>query len=524
VTQQQVRRAIYYGDRYIDKLTETINWKGRTITLLKSFPSLPILVWNKSGNFWSFPGGTFFASYNGKSEIYRAVNFWGIETLTGDQFKGYYCFLKRHPKPDEVGKFKLGFDSPCIYVDYHAEGTDVVVNLTFGWSKTPCAVYVGKNLIWETNSADEVPADPNKTFRFPFGDGLRSHRYVIDYDLYMYALYAWYDRPTMRGNAQSIFKFLDDYGYGVQTFYDPLYRQTDSLNDDWLLEWCLYPEDYPFAHLKILRVNDKYKYCYESWKKGYDGYKFEFPMGGPPWWDETGSRENPTPYFPHLSSKSWCMGEIAPALQGTLPFDSILAMRAVHIMNKYNDPTKKDDLGNTAYDYLINGYRDWRGALHPPIKNNISSQGYLPTGSTYYFSPAYILPAFAELGYGFGNSQAKTMADLLADCLIKSQWGYQSNFLDGTYATEDYGVINRPEHIGGFIKCWTISNGAYLAADVEKLHRHIESISEVQGFSPLTYYLSWENLMFTPTTAQWTLAALRALRIYEAYKFRIGGT
>jgi hypothetical protein len=260
-----------------------------------------------------------------------------------------------------------------------------------------------------------------------------------------------------------------------------------------------------------------YRKSAARWEAGYGDYKFEFPMGGPPWRDETGKREEPTPFFPHLSYKSYCKETLKDVSIGRRSFDSWLAIRAMHIMNKYGDPKAKDDLGNSAYDYLINGYIDDQGVSHPPIKENIKPEGYMPPGSTYYFSPAYILPAFAELGYGFSDSEAKSIADLLADCLVKSQWGYQSNFTDGRYATEDYGVINRPEHVGGFIKAWSIKDDVYNAIDVSKLRLHVESISEVQAYSILPV----ETPVFTPTTAQYTLAAARALRIYESYKYRM---
>jgi hypothetical protein len=523
-TQSEIRRAIAYGDRYLDRLTDTVTWKGTTITLLKSFPFIPIIVYNKGQNFWTFPGGMQFIAYRDPDTgeymgcIFPSVSIY-TEKMTGEEWEGTYDFGNRISYDYEDLFYCMGgivitdYGVPTVDVHYWIDGNDVVVDLKF-YRGFPFAAYMGNQLICETYKVDETPSPSEFTFRFPWGAGLRSHRYVIDYDLFMYALYAWYDRPALRSKAQSIFKFLDDNGYRVPSVYDPLYRQTDGLPDNWITNLDA-----------LLKVNDNYKYCVERFADGYGDYKFEFPMGGPPWADEHGKREEPTPYFPHLSYKSWCRETLRDVSLGRRPFDSWLAMRAMHVMNKYGSPYAKDDLGNSAYDYLIKGYKDDQGNSRPPIKANITSDGYQPAGSPYYFSPAYILPAFAELGYGFGDSDAKSIADLLADCLVKSQWGYQSNFADGRYATNDYGVINRPEHIGGFIKAWTMKNGVYNAVDVGRIMQHVESISEVQAFSLFWYFDGYgfvgETPMFMPTTSETTLAAVRALRIYESYKYRM---
>jgi hypothetical protein len=503
-TQAEIRRAILWGEYYLDNLTEKVNWGGRRITLLKSFPSIPIYVWNKARKLWVIPGAlTFYVPGVTEGVMINAV-LMPLWKVTAEYARIWYWFLTSRGEPAEEGQEVFYWDSPMLWATFEVVGQDIQITLEWDETADPVIVYLAGQKVWEVE-AYKNPPDPVKTYLFPRGRGLRSATYVADFDLFQWALYRWYHRPSLRD--VETFKLFDDLGWNYSPYY-PLYRGTDSFPDTWITDID--------SNLKIQKIIHSY---IKEWKNLHPVFPV-LPFGGPPLYGMPASPDEPTYFFPYISGRVLCTKELEWASKCRRPFDSLVAMRAIHIMNKYGSPYAKDDLGNSAYDYLLKGYKDDLGNSHEPISAHIDSKGYRPDPSCpHYFSPMYVLPAFAELGYGFGDGEAQKIADFLADCLIKSQWGYQTGFSDATYRTEDYGVVNRPDHLGGFIKCWNVYEGEEREYAQVTPTAAIESIIEIE---PFVYFpFNKEQMIFTPTYAEWTLGALHALRIYEAYKYRL---
>jgi hypothetical protein len=125
----------------------------------------------------------------------------------------------------------------------------------------------------------------------------------------------------------------------------------------------------------------------------------------------------------------------------------------------------------------------------------------------------------AELGYGFGYEEAKAIADDMAQVMLKCQWGKMEDFASGKGRTIKFGTINRPDHVGGFIDSYKVQNGDFYQDWVPKgtLRTIVEGILEFIGTEDMPSELG----IFTPTRVETTLECVRALRIYEYYKYRL---
>jgi len=229
-----------------------------------------------------------------------------------------------------------------------------------------------------------------------------------------------------------------------------------------------------------------------------------------------------------------------------------LAHMAVHLMNKYGDPTFSINIGQftnvSAENLLLYGYeRAGRDVI--PLKNLYDGNGVAPVAPplsdiTFYYTTnlAISLIAFTELGYGFNYAEAKEIADSMVETLIKLQVGYPETIKTSPFAPsgkegllQDYrfGLINRPDIAGSFVAAYVVEAGsprAFIDARVRvfpwgfalSLHQPEEwgqwpGIEVAPDADPIpTYYvggffISWmENC----------LLAHRALRVYEWYKFR----
>jgi hypothetical protein len=204
-------------------------------------------------------------------------------------------------------------------------------------------------------------------------------------------------------------------------------------------------------------------------------------------------------------------------------------------MNKYKDPTHKEHVGyffynggmdvyNSAEDYLIKGFyagdKLSGGCLvwYPSLKDHYEF-GKGTKSDEWHLNPRIQLSAFAELGYGFGYEEAKAIADDMAQVMLKCQWGKMEDFTSGKGRTIKYGTINRPDHVGGFIDSYKVQNGDFYQDWVPKgtLRTIIEHILEFLGTEDMPSELG----IFTPTRVETTLECVRALRIYEYYKYRL---
>jgi hypothetical protein len=300
--------------------------------------------------------------------------------------------------------------------------------------------------------------------------------------------------------AKRIFNYLDEWGYWYN-WYAPLYRYSDKEGNG----IADYP-DYFWVHPNSLLDCD-------TWSKEWvSTYRY-------PYWSKACFCKDM--YFKRLLIPEW---------------GAWLGVRAIHLMNKYNDPFHPEEFipnavtgkGFTAVDWLING-GSFIGILVRPL-----IAFYKPGFGVHHARfPEAVMPActacalaaFAELGYGFNYNDpitlkdgtvtnAKAIADDLAEILVRSQWGYPFTPGDeGKANTEYYGVVNRPDQTGGWSQYFFYRDG--VVTNTYKTDWVEETTDMLIGMPPEMMLDSWVGL---EPTAQ----CVRALQIYEYYKYKGG--
>jgi hypothetical protein len=178
------------------------------------------------------------------------------------------------------------------------------------------------------------------------------------------------------------------------------------------------------------------------------------------------------------------------------------------------------DVYNSAEDYLLNGFTNMCNETSPPVID--AAKAYLDgkIECVYTVNVGIMLTAFAMLGYGYNYPEAKTIADGLADMLVKMQWGYPFNpGQEMVGYTDRWGAVYRPDYTGTFPRIQKLMNGVYThAIDACPLIRGstIQQIQELGWNMPGDVNLApggWEHHPY---------CYVMPLRIYEAYKWRIG--
>jgi hypothetical protein len=473
-----------WADRYLDRLYQEISWGGKTYGVIKSHPGIPIAL-----ELRNFPvpylqtGDYFITKFTecGECEVIPHVKWWEEEVETDMHITVQIEHLDFYYGGKIVAGFTVARYAPA------KDTTKLRVEVTVV-SGPPSGVeadlYIGNlKRLTSIKKGDKVVIEiPN------FGC-LPSYEYSIR-DCNFMAYYYWYNRPALRDRARKLFALLNDFNVkpipvGVW------FRQTDTLPDDWVCD-----------------VEGIYKDC-------PNGILNTLPRA--------------IGFYPHISRCCVCRKDCKSFtcivwevhLSGYVNAEWA-AMRAMHLLNKYGNPKVKDELGNSAEDYLVNGwwgYCKYDKGLCVDLRKHtglidkwIFDKGLKVSTAEVawidlYSCPPALLAAASMLGYGFGYDECKAVADNMVDLALKFQWGYPFD------RPEKWYWDIRPDHAGGFISAWEWDS-------VPTYHEPPIWLSDVQAGR---FTRDWYEEYLLPTFADFTMRMAQALRIYEAYKFRLGG-
>jgi len=546
-TQSEIRRAIYWGDHYLDKLYHEVRYGGKTYGIIDSCAGLHFslkvtspLPGNALVDKRSVCLGPGYAIPSGFKEC-DPLTLLGLRWFeTSRVLSGSRAVVDGRWKFDAV--YELGF-----YLEkYSAEGSEYewnpVAKIQVSYETHPSysdrMLLKVKILDWldpningdlYVTSEDVTKETPDivdaknhvgsvvERTTSPYGCFKRGYYWGEETALAAY--YYWYCRPALRDRARKMFTFLDDYGYTVGDYRTTcLLGTSDSLPDNWLCDWGR-------------------NHSCDVW--------YNLPA-------------NPQVY-PYMSSRCYCRGCIVGWQCGPYPEEAMrippltsIYIRATHLLNKYGDPKYKEVMPvagisgyffgwcpsqckgvvlpctlpcpyagrdvppNSAEDFLLNGWRDacWdvTEPLQPPLiedAKNIIDKKY-----DYYWHVGEKLIPFAILGYGFGYDEAKAIADALADLIVKTQWGYPFTnpglgriIIDGSPYE-----VNLPDLAGAFMYQWHYRDGVIYPGRPSGAGGGESGIPHQPG------------AIGNETAAGWTesqITTLMALRIYEAYKYRV---
>jgi hypothetical protein len=521
-TLQEVRRAIYWGERFVKKLYQEFTWNGKTYGVIKGHPSAPLSVklsgkpsvgagyvddtnrdWLTAGNGIMVP---WIPCLHGPDFLPDA----GVETIsdTGEEWDGkitfkYWkhdiryktyeaidvCTIRVHyaPSPSDPKRMRLevtpeSWNLSGITGDLYT-GVSPALAGTYGTYFPKIITDIGSHLAQTVTLETE-----------PFG-AFPTNVICTRRDCQMYLMYCHFDSPAMRERAKKIKALLDYLGFDpayYQTGVD--YRLTDSLATDFPA--AEYPEAFPECPI---------------WNN--------LPRG-------IG--------LAHYWSRS-CFCETFTEIMWKYPYPSF---HPLHWLNKYKDPYKKvtfyvhptHPCYVSAYEMTIGKAcvpRLWDTlvlGLPPEYPSNIMQgftpeQGFGEPGGMK--GPAWLgLETLSALGYGFGVEEAKLLADQVADVYIKAQWGYPFTPGEEGYGYSfKYGEINRPDCTGGFIEGWYPAGGYFAEA-----YGHRAEEFSIRGFlSGLLNVHSFGSSdipLYTPVWVE-NMYVLAALRVYEFYKWRL---
>jgi hypothetical protein len=540
-TQQEIRRAIYWADRWLSGAYREFKVGTETHGLWFDM-GIPISTLNETRGEAINPG---FCWHGGFAEIINCVEL--IERYLGIWFwYGYWlCSVKIEPVETDYerwhGKYYFGNYLPVLPEgeypvgedDVYAPQLDVIyepdpanpkrMKLTITVEKyepklfpnDKVSLWFAGQKVWD-NIKNAV--GQTKIFTTPEYGRFSGNLYdVMDYNAKAFPHF-YYNSIVNRKKGEMIKKFLDKYGYTVSAAY-PQFRLSDGYTDDFWCDWALMHDCDLWGETNFPRV---------------------FPYGidhFPTWeWSCYSRLECVTGKVCGLAARMW----------------HVVANRAIHLMNKYKDPTRKEhlhvDLGcgptmvgdvyNSAEDYLLKGYdvlypnKDIT-LTHPlptldvlhrdPLKALYSSGKGMWCEDTdekkLYLPPVVVLSAMAELGYGFGYEEAKAIADDMAELILKIQWGYQTGFTepkgkimlpDGTIK-----VVNRPDVMGGFFHQYQIDEeGDFLPP---KIGEKVQMFKEIPCPTPSA---QWGGYCCN-VSEEFTWTLVRDLRVYEYYKYRL---
>jgi len=543
-TQSEIRRAIYWGDHYLDKLYHEVRYGGKTYGIIDSCAGLHFslkvtspLPGNALVDKRSVCLGPGYAIPSGFKEC-DPLTLLGLRWFeTSRVLSGSRAVVDGRWKFDAV--YELGF-----YLEkYSAEGSEYewnpVAKIQVSYETHPSysdrMLLKVKILDWldpningdlyvtsedvTKETPDIVDAKNNvgsvvERTTSPYGCFKRGEYWGEETALAAY--YYWYCRPALRDRARKMFAFLDDFGYTVGDYRAVcLLGAGDSLPDDWL--------------------------CTEARHRSCDV-----------WWNLPANPQ----VFPYMSSRCYCRACIVGQQCGPYPIEVMrippftsIYIRATHLLLKYGDPTHKETAPygglfgyrytwcpeicpirylpcpipcyypggekavNSAEDYLLNGWTDACGNSQPPLIDD--ARKIVNRQYDYYWHVGEKLIPFAILGYGFGYDEAKAIADALADLIVKTQWGYPFTnpslgrmIIDGTPYE-----VNRPDLAGGFMFQWHYRDGIIYPGKPSGAGG-----GESGGVSHKPGAIA-ASAIIGQTESQ--ITTLMALRVYEAYKYRV---
>jgi len=200
------------------------------------------------------------------------------------------------------------------------------------------------------------------------------------------------------------------------------------------------------------------------------------------------------------------------------------SMIAMHVLNKYKDPFKSVTISPgtvlTPVQILLTGTE----GLASIIDSLDPDLGWQYSGIYFPYSTSCCMAALAEIGYGFGKileengysaeaQTARDYADRLALSLLKCQWGTPA-FVPGNFIHkhESFGEVCHPESTGGFLTGVVWQDGEALATARRDILTQIVDI----------FNMPMETPQFIPVNQETTFLCVRALQIYEWYKYKGG--
>jgi hypothetical protein len=536
-TQQEIRKAIAEADRYIRRLVQTFTWTKpdgtkTTYAMIKSCPGLPICIkidkWYQGYCYNGLLGPDY--PYDEHSPL--CIHSWHATCYTESVVEPKYetceativfgfdnplpnggmyfvkvarVYVKYGPDPSDPTKMKITIKLLDWYVpDIHGDiyfGTEPDPN-------NPGAVRPRKiiaNAQWAVGT--EWSESTESWGCFP------SISYWAGETL-LAAHYLW-GKLLRRDWAKAMFNFLDDYGFSDVSVRAPSFLGTQiNYPDNWL---CLTSEH--GRACDIWATLPRNEMLSSHWST----------LCGP------GARV----FF--ADEIKW-LGTIMT--QGRLSclyeeFNLAIPPLAIYSMSKYNDPTAEVayimygsgsdcDVHVSAEKLLMTGYTSCTCGNMAPYKEwvyKVLKDDPHADGDVTIWRLAEALVAYTMLGYGFGYEEAQKIADALADFILDLQWGVKpgeegiGRLWVNYQGTPTGFTVNRPDHRGGFYHRYEIR-------DCKVYWRPRPPRDPIQQF--LIDGLGWEPPggipLFTPTSVEGTIVAVMALRIYDAYRFRLGGS
>jgi len=484
-TAREVRTAIIWADKYLKRLINTFSWGGKNYAVFKPCPSTPITI-KTSKPVCDLFGDTFPA---GDVRIPDGI-LWGwyecadleTTTQTGEVWSGTYTFKFWKYDPDLLGYVDFIFARVlAMYYPDPKNPKQMYLGLTQGlWNDHGFDftgdLYLGSELVIK-----DLRANVGKSVAFRTDDFgcFPANKYNLREDQFSGAYYLW-NHLCERDLARRMFSLLDDYEYKIHTS-GPLWLVNEN-----------YPDNF------LCNCDELAKDCW-VWA--------DLPRG--------------TYFYPHLAKRCispylvWC----TPMCFGDPDMLGALSVRALHLLTKYQSTHVRDELGNTPLDYLLYGWTDVSLREHPSLAEIfVTGKGSTnPKAPEYYLGPIGFVP-MTVLGYGFGYTQAREIADDMADVIIKTQWGYPFKAgEEGKGYYEGYGLINRPDHTGGMMQVW---KWITVDAELKPEASYVRAGWLAQLTSLLHYGMPPEWAIIQPTWLIPTLGKVIGLRIYEYYKWR----
>jgi hypothetical protein len=528
VTQQEVRRAISWVDKYVLGLISYVDWGGKTYALIKTGKSgipltlklkepLPpeVCVKNQilgpSYPIWTITGPAWFETVRHKV-LSDTGQYWEAKLQYG------YC---------EYDEFGVTWWYPVadFLCAFESEGSASKVTITLAkWYSHP---YGGDAdaYFFDPSSRKPKPIITNcstkegtaVTIKSNPWEGFPNLKYWPEETLDA-AYYLWYMRPDARKMVKDyMLPFLDDFGYKLATrttFY--------SLN-----------MDVPFGE------------CFNS--PLFSGDAFHSCDV----WDKLPITEGAYPHFSTICVKALGLDAriwgIYAANCADYDSPSFLYPRIMFLL-KHKGPKYKEKVccfwdptitvQNSAEDYLINGWKSIHVYLdftlgivpkvsvevvdRPPLIDSIKDASTWTEGGSF---PALVV-LLSTLGWGFNYPEAQDAVDKYMDWFIKQQWGYPFNPGEEGYGrAEGYGKIWRPDLTGGFF-----IRGKEMTESDKTYRMSIHWTEEVPKHQLILNVMQWKPPeipsppnCYVANEYGGVISAL-ALRVYDAYKFRLGGS
>lgn len=347
-------------------------------------------------------------------------------------------------------------------------------------------IYFNGNRIWSFVSRNNLPRNVYET-TVPL-EGIPANRSAIRHSVQNAVFYYRYSsmHPEWKARADTLQAFREKYGFTTD-IYHVLWRESETYPDDFMVQWE--------------SVHD----C-DVWFTLPKTYTF----------------------YPYWSKMCQCRSASNIPTCGYLAANWFWAICGMHVLNKYGDPYRQILVPRCVAIPIIYEpaklAKDLLRQLAPYKGLNVN----WPATPELYpsFANACALAFLSELGYGFrdvleahGDStlaaHAREWADNLAITLLGQQWlGPPER--PGLYRHEDFDDVDVPEFAGGFC---TLT-----------IYRMVDYVPVPYATSRIEWFAQFADIVAMPfetpgmiaVNQEATFTAIRALQIYEWYKYKGG--